>query len=188
MLGGVYLSDARAKLQQLLDGDMDPSEIAKDPTLASLAERIYGMDIKALLAEKGISVEGGEEVAPASPQSSGSDMMIEVVPEASAPLPTLPPPAAIPEQGQNNSRRPLIILLGLFVLILAIYNLVIGIGDLYNPCTTDWCTTNKKLIWLAPHQISNDAGWGATGTPGIPDYAMIGGAAILTLLGLRKKS
>ena len=188
MPGGVYLSDARARLQQLLDGEMDPSEIAKDPTLASLAERIYGMDIKALLAEKGISAEGSQEAASASSQTSGSDMLIEVVPESNASLPALPPPAAIPEQGQNSSRRPLVILLGLFVLVLAIYNLVIGIGDLYNPCTTDWCTTNKKLIWLAPHQISNDAGWGAVGTPGIPDYAMIGGATILTLLGLRKKS
>ncbi len=188
MVGGVYLSDARARLQQLLDGDMDPSEIVKDPTLASLAERIYGMDIKALLSEKGISIKDSEEVSIARPQSSGSDMLIEVVPETSTPLPTLLPPAAIPEQAQTNSRRPLVIFLGLFVLVLAIYNLVIGIGELYNPCTTDWCTTNKKLIWLAPHQISNDAGWGAAGTPGIPDYAMIGGAAVLTFLGLRKKS
>ena len=46
--------DRREKLQQLLDGELDPSEIISDPTLASLAERIYGMDIKVLLAEKGI--------------------------------------------------------------------------------------------------------------------------------------
>ena len=88
MVGGVYLSDARARLQQLLDGDMVPSEIVKDPTLASLAERIYGMDIKALLSEKGISIKDSEEVSIARPQSSGSDMLIEVVPETSTPLPT----------------------------------------------------------------------------------------------------
>lgn len=182
------MSDARARLQKLLDGEMDPSEIAKDPTLASLAERIYGMDIKALLAEKGVASESLEVQENPQTESSNSGLLIEVVPESTPSVSGLPPPAPIPTSTQSGSRNNLLIMFGALVLIVSIFNLFIGIGELFNPCTTDWCSNNSKLIWLAPHQISNDAGWGASGTPGIPDYAMIGGSVVLLLLGLRKKA
>lgn len=182
------MSDARARLQKLLDGEMDPSEIAKDPTLASLAERIYGMDIKALLAEKGISSEGPDIQENLPPESSNSGLLIEVVPESAPSVSGLPPPAPIPTSAQTGSRNSLLILAGGLILIVSVFNLFIGIGELFNPCTTDWCSNNSKLIWLAPHQISNDAGWSASGVPGIPDFAMIGGSVVLLLLGLRKKA
>lgn len=174
--------DRRAKLQQLLDGELDPSEIISDPTLASLAERIYGMDIKALLSEKGI------EIPSADISSVPSTSLIEVIPTSN-----LPPPAPLGEipaleQTSAASRNTLFILLGVLALSLALLNLVMGLGELYNPCTTDWCGNNSKLIWLAPHQLTQDGGWGSTGAAGIPDYAMIGGGLILTLLGLRKKA
>jgi hypothetical protein len=174
--------DRRAKLQQLLDGELDPSEIISDPTLASLAERIYGMDIKALLSEKGIEMPSVEN--PSLPSTS----LIEVIPSSN-----LPPPAPLGEipaleQTSAASRNTLFILLGVLALSLALLNLVMGLGELYNPCTTDWCGDNSKFIWLAPHQITQDGGWGSVGTAGIPDYAMIGGGLILTLLGLRKKA
>ena len=181
-MGGLELVDRRAKLQQLLDGELDPSEIISDPTLASLAERIYGMDIKALLSEKGI------EIPSADISSVPSTSLIEVIPTSN-----LPPPAPLGEipaleQTSAASRNTLFILLGVLALSLALLNLVMGLGELYNPCTTDWCGNNSKLIWLAPHQLTQDGGWGSVGTAGIPDYAMIGGGLILTLLGLRKKA
>jgi hypothetical protein len=173
--------DRREKLQQLLDGELDPSEIISDPTLASLAERIYGMDIKAILAEKGIEMPS---VGSPSPSSTS---LIEVIPSSN-----LPPPAPLGklpalEQTSAASRNTLFILLGVLALSVALLNLVMGLGELYNPCTTDWCADNSKFIWLAPHQLTQDGGWGSAGTAGIPDYAMIGGGLILTLLGLRKK-
>ena len=174
--------DRREKLQQLLDGELDPSEIISDHTLASLAERIYGMDIKAILAEKGIEMPSGDNT------SKPSTSLIEVVPSSN-----LPPPAPLGnlpalEQTTATSRNTLFILLGVLALSIALLNLVMGLGELYNPCTTDWCADNSKLIWLAPHQLSQDGGWGSVGAAGIPDYAMIGGGLILTLLGLRKKA
>ncbi|MBT6972828.1 MAG: hypothetical protein HOA04_06970, partial [Euryarchaeota archaeon] len=105
-MGGLELVDRRAKLQQLLDGELDPSEIISDPTLASLAERIYGMDIKALLSEKGI------EIPSADISSVPSTSLIEVIPTSN-----LPPPAPLGEipaleQTSAASRNTLFILLG----------------------------------------------------------------------------
>ena len=39
------MSDMRDRLQQLLDGELDPSEIADDAALVSLADRLYGIKI-----------------------------------------------------------------------------------------------------------------------------------------------
>lgn len=174
--------DRREKLQQLLDGKLDPSEIISDPTLASLAERIYGMDIKVLLAEKGIEIPSED-----SPSHS-STSLIEVIPSS-----ILPPPAPLGglpglEKTTAASRNTLFILLGVLALSVALLNLVMGLGELYNPCTTDWCADNSKFIWLAPHQLTQDGGWGSAGAAGIPDFAMIGGGLVLTALGLRKKA
>ena len=170
--------DRREKLQQLLDGELDPSEIISDPTLASLAERIYGMDIKVLLAEKGIEVPSDD-----SPSTS----LIEVIPSSILPPPGPLGPLPALEQTTAGSRNTLFILLGVLAISVALLNLVMGLGELYNPCTTNWCADNSKFIWLAPHQLTQDGGWGSVGAAGIPDYAMIGGGLILTLLGLRKK-
>ena len=181
------MSDSKGKLQQLLDGELDPSEIANDPTLSSLAERIYGMDIKALMVEKGITTPIPLDGVTSSTSKTRTGPMVEVIPDTISPLSNLPPPAPIPE-AVTAGRKPLLIILGLLALGVTIFTLVIGLGEIYNPCTTDWCSQNLKLNWLSPHQMSNDSGWGEVGTPGIPDYAMIAGGAILTLLGLRKKA
>jgi len=181
------LSDSKGKLQQLLDGELDPSEIANDPTLSSLAERIYGMDIKALMAEKGIIAPPPLDAATSTAATPSAGPMVEVIPDVASPMANLPPPAPLPDM-VAASRKPLFIILGLLALGISVFNLVVGIGEIFNPCTTDWCTTNLKLNWLSPHQISNDSGWGEVGAAGIPDYAMIVGGVILTLLGLRKKA
>ena len=41
---GEHLSEGNNRLKDLLDGKLSPQEIADDPVLASLAERIYGAD------------------------------------------------------------------------------------------------------------------------------------------------
>ena len=181
------MSDSKGKLQQLLDGELDPSEIANDPTLSSLAERIYGMDIKALMAEKGIITPISKDGDPATSTGISSNPMVEVIPEVSSLMAIPPPPAPIPGTVATG-RKPLFIILGLLALGVSIFNLIVGIGEIYNPCTSDWCSQNMKLNWLSPHQISSDTGWGHVGTPGVPDYAMIAGGTILTILGLRKKA
>ena len=39
------MTSIQERLQQLLDGELDPADIADDPTLVSLADRIYGIKI-----------------------------------------------------------------------------------------------------------------------------------------------
>ena len=39
------MSSSRDRLQQLLDGDLSPEDIAEDPALVSLADRLYGIKI-----------------------------------------------------------------------------------------------------------------------------------------------
>ena len=178
----------REKLKQLLDGELDPSEFVKDPTLASLAERIYGMDIKALMAEKGISVP--EEPSISLPGAADTSApKVEVVGGEVSELPPLPVPGAIPELEETTApgRNKLFITLGLMALSVAVLNLFVGFGSIYNPCSTDWCQDNSKLIWLAPHLITQDGGWGPAGQLGIPDIAMCLGGLTLTLLGMRRK-
>ena len=37
------MSSIQDRLQQLLDGEIDAADIADDPTLVSLADRLYGI-------------------------------------------------------------------------------------------------------------------------------------------------
>ena len=39
------MSDIQERLQKLLDGELDAAEVAEDPALASLADRLYGIKI-----------------------------------------------------------------------------------------------------------------------------------------------
>ena len=46
------MSSIHDRLQQLLDGEIDAADIADDPTLVSLADRIYGIKIAAVQPTK----------------------------------------------------------------------------------------------------------------------------------------
>ena len=96
------------RLQQLLDGELDPADIADDPTLVSLADRIYGIKIAPVQPVKARDLQpshasGITEVAPPT------NMLIEVIESdvsaIQAPLPVLDmPPVACVE----TTSRPLI--------------------------------------------------------------------------------
>ena len=92
------MSSVQERLQQLLDGELDPSEIADDPTLVSLADRLYGIKIAAVQPVKPRNATQGVPAAPApAPGSAPADMLVEVigvVPGASTgvPLPEVPLP------------------------------------------------------------------------------------------------
>ena len=78
------MSSIQDRLQQLLDGDIDAADIADDPTLVSLADRLYGIKIAAVQPVKArdakdlLATSGAvTEVAPPT------NMLIEVIaPEA----------------------------------------------------------------------------------------------------------
>ncbi len=67
------------RLKELLDGNLSPEEIADDPVLASLAERIYGTDF---LDRVGIT-RGETERALVEQFSEidGDDLLNDVIPD-----------------------------------------------------------------------------------------------------------
>ena len=46
------MTSVQERLQQLLDGELDAAELAEDPTLASLADRLYGIKIQPVAPKK----------------------------------------------------------------------------------------------------------------------------------------
>ena len=51
------MSSIQERLQQLLDGELDPADIADDPTLVSLADRLYGIKIAAVQPDQATRCE-----------------------------------------------------------------------------------------------------------------------------------
>ena len=90
------------KVKRLLDGEIDEAEIAADPVLASLAERIFGLNIEPITPSKPSQAPANPAVE-VIPAVTSNEPMIEVIPGAAAPapmpLPTLP---KIPEQDSKN--------------------------------------------------------------------------------------
>jgi hypothetical protein len=165
------------RLQQLLDGELDPADIADDPTLVSLAGRIYGIKIAPVQPVKSRDLQpsaasGITEVAPPT------SMLIEVIePEApaiQAPLPVLdmPPVAEV-----VPNRRPLIPLALLGTSILNLFG-IFGylLGSLCEP--SDLCPSDgyNRINWASIHEITNGNGWSLTildGSFGIPDLVAV---------------
>jgi hypothetical protein len=93
------MSSIQDRLQQLLDGDLDPSEIADDPTLVSLADRLYGIKIAAVQPVKPRdALSSAPEGAPVTEVAPPTNMLVEVIePVAQAapavPLPSMPEPS-----------------------------------------------------------------------------------------------
>ena len=46
------MTSIQDRLQQLLDGELDAADLAEDPTLASLADRLYGIKIQPVAPKK----------------------------------------------------------------------------------------------------------------------------------------
>ena len=72
------MSSSRDRLQQLLDGDLSPEDIADDPALVSLADRLYGIKIAPARPKKARDMVDNpvSEVTEVAPPT---DMLIEVI-------------------------------------------------------------------------------------------------------------
>ena len=97
------MSSIHDRLQQLLDGELDPSEIADDPTLVSLADRLYGIKITAVQPVKPrdalASVPVSASVTEVAPPT---DMLVEVI----APVVNVEPNLPLPNMSQTNLEIP----------------------------------------------------------------------------------
>ena len=183
--GGGRMATTSERLQQLLDGELDPADIADDPTLVSLADRIYGIKIAPVQPVKArdinpSSTPGITEVAPPT------DMLIEVieseVPAIQAPLPVLDMP---PLSEPARTRRPWFSLTLLGVSVLNLFG-VFGylFGSLCDP--NDLCPSEgyNRLNWASVHEITNGNAWSLTvldGSFGIPDMVAIIASVILVV-------
>ena len=73
------MADDDNRLKELLDGNLSPQEIADDPVLASLAERIYGTDF---LDRVGITRgETKRALVEQFSEIDGDDLLIDVLPD-----------------------------------------------------------------------------------------------------------
>ncbi|MGB2276826.1 MAG: hypothetical protein ACPH5Y_00340 [Candidatus Poseidoniaceae archaeon] len=176
------------KVKRLLDGEIDEAEIAADPVLASLAERIFGLNIEPITPSKPsqASASPAVEVVPAV---TSNQPMIEVIPGAAPapmPLPSLP---KIPEQDSKEGGGGFLKIFGALSFVVSVANIFGAFGFLNSQCTADKCTSEATRInWLDIHNIGNEMGW-ALPFPelGIPDYVAIASSILVLIVAFRKK-
>ena len=174
--GGDELEEVDDRVKQLLDGGLSAEEIADDPMLASLAERIYGSDF---LDDIGIS-RGATKRALVE-QLSEDDILIDDIPDGD--LPPLPMPGDMPPDPENifdvedeGGRKRILsrMVFGGIGIVVVLTNLFYGLGNFLSLCDDGHvsCTENVKLNWMDVHHISEHIAWSPVGSIGIPDIAL----------------
>ena len=194
------MSSVQERLQQLLDGELDPSEIADDPTLVSLADRLYGIKIAAVQPVKARDAQdllGG--AAPVTEVAPPTDMLVEVIGTVGSPAVAAPVPLPVPEvqldlppvPAAKKSTVRFVFLGGLLVVVLNLFGVF---SSLFNgTCEPDVCRgpEQTRLNLMSPHLIGESDGWsysllsesmngvgGVAGGIGIPDIV-----ALVVLIG-----
>ena len=194
------MSSVQERLQQLLDGELDPSEIADDPTLVSLADRLYGIKIAAVQPVKARDAQdllGG--AAPVTEVAPPTDMLVEVIGTVGAPAVAAPVPLPVPEvqldlppvPAAKKSPVRFAFLGGLLVVVLNLFGVF---SSLFNgTCEPNVCRgpEQTRLNLMSPHLIGESDGWsysllsesmngvgGVAGGIGIPDIV-----ALVVLIG-----
>lgn len=171
-------------LKKLLAGDFSPEEIAGDPVLVSLADRIYGIKISPVTPVKPRDAQSIDSAiaAPITEVAPPTDMLIEVIgdiaPATALPLPSAEIPVAAEvrvAKKSNNLARLLMVGLGAVVLnLFGVWSSVFGsmceAGDL---CPTDGYT---RINLMEAYKINTGYGWSEpvqTGIYGIPDIVAV---------------
>ena len=83
------MTSTQEKLEMLLDGVLEPSEIADDPVLVSLAERLYGIKVAVANPKKSRDMVASPLSSDIIEVAPPTNMLIEVVEPVAAPLPEL---------------------------------------------------------------------------------------------------
>ena len=189
------MSSVQERLQQLLDGELDPSEIADDPTLVSLADRLYGIKIAAVQPVKARDAQdllaGTSPVTEVAPPT---DMLVEVIGSVGAPAGAAPVPLPVPEvqldlppvPSAKKSPLRFVFLGSLVVVILNLFGLFSSVFN--GVCELDACRgpEQTRLNLMSPHLIGESDGWsysllsesmsgvgGVAGGIGIPDIVAL---------------
>ena len=175
------MADEDNRVKDLLDGNLSPEEIADDPVLASLAERIYGTDF---LDRVGITRgETKRALVEQFSEIDGDDLLIDVIPDdgLSLPMPEdMPPNPSFELDGDTHSdgrsmKHKLSLISGLSGLIAIVVNLFYGFGNFMSGCSAEvhsTCSTSMKLNWAEFHRMDEHIAWSPTGSIGIPDVIL----------------
>ena len=176
---------------------MDAAEVAEDPALASLADRLYGIKITPVQPKK--LRDFGEEAAAPSAPLPATDMMIEVIgdvalehpPAPNAGLPPLAPMPAVPNSKETKSFG-MMSYLSILALLAVIANLFGYLHTLVGSLCTNACANegHTKMNLLEVYRLDSINGWSlpvTEGVIGIPDVVAILGLLVMTFL-LRKKA
>ena len=178
------------KVKRLLDGEIDEAEIAADPVLSSLAERIFGLNIEPIAPTKPSQQPVGPEVEVIAAKTS-HEPMIEIIPGAApAPSMALPDLPTIPKAGAENKNGGMLLkVFGLTSLIVAVANIFGLFGFLNSQCTAAKCTEEATRInWAGIHNIGNELGWSMPFPEmGIPDYVAVTCSILVLIVAFLRK-
>ena len=184
------------RLKELLDGNLSPEEIADDPVLASLAERIYGTDF---LDRVGITRgETKRALVEQFSEIEGEDLLIDDLPDGGLPLPMpedMPPNPSFDIDDEAESGRSLKHKLslsgGLLGLTSVIVNLFYGFGNFLSGCSDEvhsTCASSMKLNWAEFHRMNEHIAWSPTGSIGIPDLILAFVLIVYIVYGFRGRN
>ena len=190
------MSDIQERLQKLLDGELDAAEVAEDPALASLADRLYGIKIQPVQPKKLRDFED-QATAPSAPLPA-TDMMIEVIGDVAlehppAPSAELPPISPMPIAGDSKNKKSfgLMSYASLLGILTVLANMFGYLHTLVGSMCTNACSNegHTKMNLLEIYRLDSINGWSlpvTEGVVGIPDVvALVSLIAMMFLL--RKK-
>ncbi|MFQ3316864.1 MAG: hypothetical protein ACI8T6_000280 [Candidatus Poseidoniaceae archaeon] len=189
------MSSNQDLLNRLLSGDFSPEEIAKDPVLISLAERIYGIKIDPVTVTKPrdfVSPTGVSEITEITEVAPPTDMLIEVIGDLAPAMPApnmelLAIPPLLPLEVKKKKGLQRILFMGFTFVVLnlfGVWSYVFGsfcqVGDL---CPTEGYT---RLNLMGIYKLNTGNGWSEpvqNGAYGIPDIVavVILGIALFTV-------
>ena len=190
------MSDIQERLQKLLDGELDAAEVAEDPALASLADRLYGIKIQPGQPKKLRDFEG-QATAPSAPLPA-TDMMIEVIGDVAlehppAPSAELPPISPMPIAGDSENKKSfgLMSYASLLGLLTVLANMFGYLHTLVGSMCTNACSNegHTKMNLLEIYRLDSINGWSlpvTEGVVGIPDAVAVVSLIVMMFL-LRKK-
>ena len=189
------MSDIQERLQKLLDGELDAAEVAEDPALASLADRLYGIKIQPVQPKKLRDFED-QTTAPSAPLPA-TDMMIEVIGDVAlehppAPSAELPPISPMPIAGDSKNKKSfgLMSYASLLGLLTVLANMFGYLHTLVGSMCTNACSNegHTKMNLLEIYRLDSINGWSlpvTEGVVGIPDVVAVVSLIVMMFL-LRK--
>ncbi len=191
------MNDIQERLQKLLDGELDAVEVAEDPALASLADRLYGIKIKPVQPKKLRDFE--ETTALPSAPLPATDMMIEVIGDVAldippAPAANLPLPSPLPEAKDSATKKSFgaVSYVSMLALFAVVMNMFGYLHSLVGSMCTNACANegHTKINLLDIYRLDSINGWSlpvTEGVIGIPDIIACFGLLGI-IFAMRKKS